>query len=98
MKDVLLKIMDSCYDEETTIDSEGNIIGGKITLNKEKLATEIADMAKAFDEWKDKNINYKEHENRQYELVKRDSMKISIRKFTYNDLFNYWYNEIYMKK
>jgi len=97
MKDVLLKIMDSCYDEETTIDSEGNIIGGKITLNKEKLATEIADMVKAFDEWKDENVTrtYKG----KYYISKTAILKdLSGIYLTYNELFNYWYNKIYMKK
>jgi len=95
MKDVLLKIAESCYDEETTIDDEGNITGGRLTFNKDKFITEIADIVKAFIEWKEKMTD------------KVDDKYLVIKKYltwriiwedvefkTLSELFNYWYNEI----
>jgi len=85
MKDVLLKIAESCYDEETTIDDEGNIEGGRLTFNKDKFTTEIADIVKDFDEWKDSNCEYK------------DTLYLFPDYgywMDYDNLFRFWYNEI----
>jgi len=46
MEKQIEEIIDSCYDEETTIDESGNIEGGKLTLNKEKLAKAISELFK----------------------------------------------------
>jgi len=92
MKDVLLKIWDKV----------GNVIGWTETgfpkcITKEDCATEIADMAKAFDEWKDENVT-RTYEGKYY-ISKTAMLKdLSGIYLTYNELFNYWYNKIYMKK
>ena len=91
MKDVLLKIAESCYDEETTIDDEGNITGGRLTFNKDKFITEIADMVKAFVEWL-----MEEDYNPGLNMQRID---IIIKRHGYypvksEDIFNHWYNEI----
>jgi len=58
MKDVLLKIAESCYDEETTIDDEGNIEGGRLTFNEDKFITEITDMVNNFIHYLLTETNY----------------------------------------
>jgi len=90
MKDVLLKIAESCYDEETTIDDEGNIEGGRLTFNKDKYATEIADIVKAFAEWIGYNCT---HGDLVYIQLTTDWIYKN-KGYTYNGLYEFWYNEI----
>jgi len=50
MEKQIEEIIDSCYDEETTINKSGNIEGGRLTLNKEKLIKEISELFKGMYE------------------------------------------------
>jgi len=79
MKDVLLKIM---IKEGLINDERKDHPSVVYSISK------IADIVKAFDEWKDKNTTrtYKD----KYYVSKTAAMK----DLTYNDLFNFWYNEI----
>jgi len=76
MKDVFLKIMKNTeYPAKT----------------RDELATEIADIVKAFEEWKHSrnspicNFVFK---------TKKFILNGKRRHYTVNDLFNFWYNEI----
>ena len=89
MKDILLKIIRGGVELEPGENYH--------TFNEDRVASEIADMVKAFNEWKDENVTrtYKG----KYYISKTAMLKdLSGIYLTYNELFNYWYNKIYMKK
>jgi len=77
MKDVLLKTM---IKEGMINEEDKNHPSVVYSISK------IADIVKAFDEWKDKNVQYLEYNS--YAPVKYNGI------LTYNQLFNYWYNKI----
>jgi len=79
MKDVLLKIINNHFNVD---------LDKRETL--EVIVTEIANIVKAFDEWKDvkltmSNMNF----DKDHGVYVWDH-----KVWEYNDLFNYWYNEI----
>jgi len=89
MKDVLLKILNTRVtawwdDQNNNIELEG--------LND--CATEIANIVKAFDGWKDVRLTMSNMSFDKDHGVYVWNHKV----WEYNDLFIYWYNEIYMKK
>lgn len=87
MKDVFLKII----NKDIKLDKDAPIMLCSI-IGKEQAASEIADIVKAFDEWKDKCIQANEiwfnPHNITYELFEWDY------EHTHDGLFEFWYNEI----
>ena len=50
-------------------------------------ATEIADIVKAFVEWKDERLSNDK-------IIYHNGFYFYAKKYTHDDLFEYWYNEI----
>jgi len=73
MKDVLLKIMFKHFVQDKE--------------HYEGCTTEIADIVKAFDEWKDKRLMAGQ-------IYLHNGFYFYARKYTYNQLFKLWYNKI----
>lgn len=88
MKDVLLKILNTqitAYKEEPVNHHNHPEFVNVIIDGFENAATEIADIVKAFDEWKDSNCEYK------------DTLYLFPDYgywMDYDNLFRFWYNEI----
>jgi len=80
MKDVLLKIMFKHFVQDKE--------------HYEGCTTEIADIVKAFDKWKDVRLTMNNMSFDKDHGVYVWNHKV----WEYNDLFIYWYNKIYMKK
>jgi len=83
MKDVLLKILNTqitAYKEEPVNHHNHPEFVNVIIDGFENATTEIANIVKDFEKWKHDNVGY----NYDYQG----------KKYTYNKLFIYWYNEI----
>ena len=63
-------------------------------INKSELAQKIAELMTAFIEWKDWQMNLKNIRHH----FKRNKYLFEGEKITLNDLFTYWYTEIYKKQ
>jgi len=88
MKEIILKIIENKLSSyiETNIEENGKIkIRGKL-----KLASEIADIVKAFAEWKDERLSNDK-------IIYHNGFYFYAKKYTHDDLFEFWYNEIRTK-
>jgi len=93
MKDVLLKILNTqitAYKEEPVNHHNHPEFVNVIIDGFENTATEIADIVKAFAEWKDVRLTMNNMSFDKDHGVYVWDHKV----WEYNDLFNYWYNEI----
>ena len=93
MEKQIEEIIDSCYDEETTIDKNGNIEGGKLTLNKEKLIKAISELFKGmypkeFIWWMNRNLNQYKYEWEKSEVFIYGKWR------TLPNLYQYWIENI----
>ena len=51
MEEKILEILSNSYDECTTFDNEGNILGGKLEFNQDMASEKISQLFKDFINW-----------------------------------------------
>ena len=86
MKDTLKKI----FIENSSCANNGQM--SVITEDSyDDCASEITDTVKDFNEWKDERIN-------SGKIIWHEGFYFYAKKYTHDELFDYWYNEIRDKK